>query len=468
MRAVYLFASFVMIGAYPFLTPFGRAIEFSLVSLGALVLVCVGVRTIGREATLPWRLLIAALIVINVGILIGHIDTDIARDLADLIDGLGNAIIFAAALVLVVRRGRNDLDGLIDSAIVGFAIGVIIWSIVMPPGRISDTSVASKVALFLVVFALTGVLGVLIRLRKTASDAMSALTLVTTALALALAANVVLALPTAAWLNVVASMMFMGAYTCVGLFGLDPAAHRLMEVGPTRPMDVLSAKRLSFLGGAVVAIPAVMGIQASLGGNVSGLLLVAGSAMVAALVMLRIGRLSTQRLDAERALRHQATHDGLTGLTNRHELLATLDRELTRGLPATILFCDLNGFKIVNDNLGHAAGDLMLIEVARRLQSSVRETDVVSRFGGDEFLILLRNSRLEDARAVCDRITAALSWPIELPDSSPTVGLSIGIAVAAGEDAEHLIGRADRAMYRAKSGQSWKPAVLVAEAGAPT
>jgi diguanylate cyclase (GGDEF)-like protein len=95
----------------------------------------------------------------------------------------------------------------------------------------------------------------------------------------------------------------------------------------------------------------------------------------------------------------------------------------------------------------------------------VSETDVVSRFGGDEFLILLRNAKLHDAHAICERIASALAHPIELSSGAANVGASIGIAVAAGEaDAEHLISRADRTMYRAKAIQSTKPAVRVAEA----
>jgi diguanylate cyclase (GGDEF)-like protein len=292
--------------------------------------------------------------------------------------------------------------------------------------------------------------------------------LVSAALALALVANIVLVLPTESWLDVLALMMFMASYTCLGLFGLHPAAGRLAEAPPIRPNDALSLGRLAFLGIAVIVTPAVIGVQALVGGDVNGLILVIGSVIVATLVMLRIGRLSTQRARAERALKYQATHDGLTGLANRHEILATLDHELALGRDSTILFCDLNGFKTVNDDLGHAAGDQLLVEVARRLEACVRETDMVSRFGGDEFLILLRNAKLSDAHAICDRITTALARPIELHLGHPRVGASIGIAVAAGDsDAERLIGRADRAMYRAKRIQSLVPAVRVAEALEP-
>ena len=211
----------------------------------------------------------------------------------------------------------------------------------------------------------------------------------------------------------------------------------------------------------------MIGSQALRGGNINGLLLIFGSVLVASLVMLRIGRLSVQRAYAERALKHQATHDGLTGLTNRPDFMATLAEELSIGQDSTILFCDLNGFKTVNDEHGHAAGDQLLVEVAQRLQLCVRDTDVVSRFGGDEFLILLRDAKLLDAHAICQRIASSLADPIELPSGPANVGASIGIAVAARDsdtDAEHLISRADRAMYRAKAIQSAKPAVRVAEA----
>ena len=467
-RAAYVLGSAVLILAYPFLTGVGQSVAYSLASFGALVLVVVGLRSIEPTARLPWHLLVASLIIINIATLIGYNGTALAQDVSSLLDGIGNAIVLAAALVLVVRRGRNDLDGLIDATIIGFAIGGLVWAAVMPPSRAAEASLASRTALFLVLFALSGVLGALVRLARTASEARPALGLLSAGLALALVANIVLVVPTDSWLDVLASMMFMAAYTCVGLFGLDPAAERLAEVGPKRPHDALSKGRLAFLGVAVVVIPAVIGGQAILGGSVNGLLLIFGSALVASLVMVRIGRLSGQRAHAERALKHQATHDGLTGLANRHEILATLDRELSLGQDSTILFCDLNGFKTVNDDLGHAAGDQLLVEVALRLQASVRETDLVSRFGGDEFLILLRNARLADAHAICDRITVALSRPIELPFGQTRVGASIGIAVAAGDsDAEHLVGRADRAMYRAKQIQSLAPAVRVAEASEP-
>ncbi len=160
---------------------------------------------------------------------------------------------------------------------------------------------------------------------------------------------------------------------------------------------------------------------------------------------------------AEQTLRDQATRDALTGLPNRAMLLEHLAASLARGertglLPA-VMFLDLDGFKAVNDGLGHEAGDELLIEVGKRLLECVRATDVVARFGGDEFVILLDNiSSLDMARQVADRIIARVEEPVELSCGTGNVGTSIGISLPGTDeiDSETLLGQADTAMYRAK------------------
>lgn len=159
----------------------------------------------------------------------------------------------------------------------------------------------------------------------------------------------------------------------------------------------------------------------------------------------------------EEQLAHQATHDPLTGLPNRTLLLDRLEHALGRtrrtgGLVA-LLFCDLDDFKLVNDELGHRAGDELLEAIARRLDSAVRPTDTVARFGGDEFVILCED--LEDlamARAIATRVERALGEPFTLEGRSVQVGGSIGIALSShhGLEPEDLLRAADTAMYRAK------------------
>ena len=165
----------------------------------------------------------------------------------------------------------------------------------------------------------------------------------------------------------------------------------------------------------------------------------------------------SERVATEQALAHRATHDELTGLPNRHlfrDRLAQALRESRRfGLDLVVLFMDLDNFKLVNDSLGHAAGDELLRTVARRLQGCLRQTDTVARFGGDEFVVLLIGDAESDVLRVVDRIGEALRRPMELAGSMHYVTASIGYARCPqhGEDAGLLLQRADMAMYQAKA-----------------
>ena len=152
---------------------------------------------------------------------------------------------------------------------------------------------------------------------------------------------------------------------------------------------------------------------------------------------------------------HRAFHDMLTDLPNRALFLDRLEQAMLRGdrsgALTAVLFLDLDGFKRINDSLGHAAGDQLLIEVAGRLEDCLRPTDTAARFGGDEFAILLEDlERGADATMVASRIMASLQEPILLQDRRVAVSASIGVALQR-EPGEDLLRNADLAMYRAKS-----------------
>lgn len=149
-----------------------------------------------------------------------------------------------------------------------------------------------------------------------------------------------------------------------------------------------------------------------------------------------------------------ARHDGLTGVASRplfHERLqGYLAADAGAGAVA-LLFVDLDRFKAVNDTLGHAAGDLLLVDVARRLEAAVRPGDTVGRLGGDEFAVVLSPATQAHAVEVAGRIIAELSRPYPMADGRVAeVGASVGIALNSGDDESELIRRADVAMYRAK------------------
>ena len=156
-------------------------------------------------------------------------------------------------------------------------------------------------------------------------------------------------------------------------------------------------------------------------------------------------------------LTHQARHDPLTGLANRvvlRERLAGIAAGARRDdVRGALLFCDLDGFKTVNDELGHAAGDRVLTTVATRLAAQVRGGDLVARLGGDEFVVVAESIGAEEAAALAERITAAVSAPVAVGASEVTVSVSTGIVLFAEApvDGEQLVDAADAAMYAAKA-----------------
>lgn len=166
----------------------------------------------------------------------------------------------------------------------------------------------------------------------------------------------------------------------------------------------------------------------------------------------------TERKALQDNLQHMAHYDDLTNLPNRTLFFDRLERALADarryGNEFALLFIDLDGFKEVNDAHGHYAGDLLLQEVARRMNQCVRESDTVARMGGDEFAVILGDVAVEDdARAVALKIIDSLSAPVQLNEGECRVGASIGISLYPrdGESSENLLTRADSAMYCAKN-----------------
>ncbi len=165
----------------------------------------------------------------------------------------------------------------------------------------------------------------------------------------------------------------------------------------------------------------------------------------------------TDRMQVERRIRHNAYHDSLTGLANRALFQDRLAQEVGRARRAgsiTALFLlDLDRFKTVNDTLGHAAGDKLLVEVARRLHSRKRDGDTIARLGGDEFVLIVSNLRhREDAASVAEQLLEVLKPPIQVAEHELHISASIGIAIFPddGEEVTALMKSADMALYRAK------------------
>jgi diguanylate cyclase (GGDEF)-like protein/PAS domain S-box-containing protein len=192
-------------------------------------------------------------------------------------------------------------------------------------------------------------------------------------------------------------------------------------------------------------------------------------------IIVAIIRDISDRVQSRAALEHLAYHDGLTGLSNRPHLedrLAIAIADARRyGDTLAMAYIDLDQFKPVNDRYGHAAGDDVLIEVARRLRECVREPDTVARLGGDEFVVVFpRLSSREEVEGIAARLVERIREPIIVGGYVITVGASVGVALfdTAVDDARSLLVKSDVAMYRAKLDQTnrwlvWEPGMGLPE-----
>ena len=176
------------------------------------------------------------------------------------------------------------------------------------------------------------------------------------------------------------------------------------------------------------------------------------------LVGKRILDLQEELVSARESMRHAATHDSLTGLTNRGEILAMLERELERARrerkPVAVILCDVDHFKNVNDRLGHLFGDEALREIGRRLRAQLRVYDGVGRYGGEEFLMVLPSCDLPNALLRANELREIIAkTPVVCSGEERLITMSMGVAVSACEgknEVEMLLNQADAGLYKAK------------------
>jgi diguanylate cyclase (GGDEF)-like protein len=185
--------------------------------------------------------------------------------------------------------------------------------------------------------------------------------------------------------------------------------------------------------------------------------LVAGDRLAIGAHVLKLVALDSLERAFHETLLDMSTRDPLTGLVNRGSTLSELQNRFGLSLrydrPLSVVVCDLDRFKLVNDTHGHGAGDFVLQTFAERLRATLRETDVAGRIGGEEFLMILPETDLSGARPFAERLRHAIAaTPVPLPGLALAISCSLGIAerTAADGDAGQILARADAALYRAK------------------
>ena len=385
------------------------------------------------------------------------------------------------ALVVRARTLGRDRVGWLDATVISIGLGMLAWVFLMAPYAGAVTLPIAERLLSIVYVALDVLLlALVVRLAISGGDRTRAFALITAGWLVLVAADSGRALLLVTGSYDPASPVEAGWLVSYALWGaavLEPSVATLTDPAPPARAG-LPRTRLAALAGASLMAPAVLAIQAGRGQRIDVPVIVAGCALLFLLVLVRVAglvreveatvrelrgtegvlRATLQEREALAAqLQHQAFHDDLTNLANRAMFNDRVRHALARARRGSggiaVLFVDLDDFKVVNDSMGHAAGDRLLQEVAGRLRGCLREPDTIGRLGGDEFAILVEGVDLASVRVLAERVLATLAAPYPVVGGHVTVHASVGVAFdehATGDDVQ-LLRNADIAMYAAKN-----------------
>ncbi len=372
---------------------------------------------------------------------------------------LGYLALLVGAIMLVSPPGRRDLGAVLDATLVTVTGTILLWSVLLGP-HLADIGATPGQSLqpLVIVVLLGAISGALLR-TWLVGHRPGALGYVLLGVLAAYLGNVVKVLtwtPTdmrSSWWIV---FFWVVGYAAVATGSLHPSA----EIIAAPPVDDrLTSSRIVWLGVALLVAPTTAALQDLGGEPIDGTHLVATTIVVVPLVLARVALLARLHACAEERLRHLAQYDELTGVANRRAGTARLQEALTRvtggrSPGVAVAFADIDGFKSINDDLGHPAGDRVLAELATRLTERLRASDAVARFGGDEFVIVCEGDPDSAEARVRDVLAAALADPIDVGSQQLTCRASVGTSVVRPGDAttvDEVLSAADTQMYRHKA-----------------
>jgi diguanylate cyclase (GGDEF)-like protein len=446
-----------------------QSVVYDVVGLFVVGAASVGINHYRPAGRRPWLLIAAGQLAFVVGDILWTIYSVLGEDpypsTAD-ISYLAGYPLIAIGLLLAVRMRvtGGDRAGLLDAAILATGAAVVWWAFVLGPlAAFADPEPVSFAVSVAYPIGDLLLIGVALGLVMTPGARSVSFRLLVGSLVIMLVADLVFGIQTldetyvdGAWLD----GLWLLAYLVFGTAAAHPSMAEAFEPHPV-PVALLGSLRLILLGLGMLVGPALLAMDRSSADPV--VFVVAGaSAVLSALVLTRLAgmvrllaRDIERRAALEEQLSYQAFHDPLTGLANRRRFMAGVAAALATGRGTAALFLDLDDFKLVNDDMGHDAGDALLSAIGHRLLGTVRPGDLACRLGGDEFAVLLpETDLLADAEGVAERLLEAIAEPVEIEGLAVKVSASVGVAIChAAEDmaVDDLLRRSDVAMYHAKA-----------------
>ncbi len=447
-----------------------QSLLYDAIGASAVVITLISVQRFRPDRRIPWLLMALGQALFVAGDLMWNYYEAIGEEpfpsIADVLYLAGYPFLALGIYLLIRRRlAGGDRSGLIDAAILTTAVAILSWTFLMQPQvvgtELDPTSLAISLAYPIADLLL---IGMAMGLITTPGARTPSFRLLGASLLLLLVADQIYALQVLEGTYVsggAIDSLYIAAYLLFGAAAAHPTMRRLTDPHPVA-VTWLGPVRLAGLAVAMVTGPLLVTVGPDAD---QGLVVIAaGTALLSLLVLLRLAGLVgllerdvAARRVLEARLSYQAFHDPLTGLANRRRFVDRAEAALSgRTRPGSVaaLFLDLDDFKTVNDSLGHAAGDELLVKVGERIRSGLREDDLAARLGGDEFGILLVDiPDATHATTVASRLLSTLESPMEVGGVTVDVGASIGIAVdlPSMTNVDDLLGDADIAMYQAKA-----------------
>jgi diguanylate cyclase (GGDEF)-like protein len=446
-----------------FLLPTGGLVAnvtYNVIGLASALLILAGVRLHRPQRPGMWYWFAAGQITWVVGDVIYEVYLYVLHQqpypsLADAFYLSAYPMLAVGFMLLVRGRGRRrDVTGLLDASIVATGLGLVFWLFVLRPIA-ADAASSSLERMISTAYPAADalLLAMLARLVTRAGRRTASVRLLGAAALLMLVADVGFSLITlytpsydsgfldAGWLLSYVTWACAALHPSMRTLGADPDAAQ-----PAR----MSRGRLVLLAGSSMLAPAMLFVPGEPSDAASKAAIGVGAVALFLLVVLRMSGFVAQVQRQSDQLEGLAMHDDLTGLANRRRFEQQLQSAVSAARHPTVALLDLDGFKGVNDELGHPVGDRLLIGVARRLAEAAGDTALVARMGGDEYAILVPETAAAATPDVIGRLVAALREPIRAGEHELLVGASIGLAGGVDLDPVEILRRADVAMYAAK------------------